>query len=73
MYDCCLLEFGRPPERWRIHRESDREARLAAEELLLGSRAQAVELWDGNRLVFQTGGHCPESGPVDLKEPIPVL
>jgi hypothetical protein len=65
MYVCYLFEFGRPTERRSINCDSDTAARRAAEALLTGSRVKAVEVWDGIRLVYHTGGRCPESGPIN--------
>jgi len=64
MYVCYTFEFGRPAERRTMNCDSDAAARSAAEALLIGSRAQGVQVWDGIRLVYHTGGHCAEIGPI---------
>jgi hypothetical protein len=65
MYVCYVFEFGRRTERRSINCDSDTAARRAAEALLIGSRIKAVEVWDGIRLVYHTGGRCPENGPIN--------
>ena len=65
MYVCYLFEFGRPTKSWPINCDSDTAAQRTAEALLTVSRVEAVEVWDGIRLVYHTGGRCPESGPIN--------
>jgi hypothetical protein len=65
MYVCYLFEFGRPTMRWPINCDTDAAARRTAEALLTVSRVKAVEVWDDIRLVYHTGGRCPESGPIN--------